>query len=272
MGILQTKIRLHGAAPIGNVQRILPMAHRLLPLALCRSGGFSLIELMIGVLAGGIVLSATIETVHHLGARLGAQQARAETHQDQRLGLSIMVEEIRLAGVGGPSFGPPILSAKTSEVAFLANVHARSTSLSQSFVTGQVQLTVQQGRGWRKGKRVLVCEGHRCREGRLVRNGRSTTLTLSAPLDRTFPRGSQVLEANYVRYYVSPDNAGGFRLMRQIDGGASSLFGGVSQLNLTYLTKAGQVTTNGAQVARVRIHLELLLGGQELWTEIGLRL
>jgi len=267
-----TMIRDRGAMLSGKIQRILPMAHRLLPLVLCRSGGFSLIELMIGVLAGGIVLSATIETVHHLGARLGAQQAIAETHQDQRLGLSIMAEEIRLAGVGGPSFGPPILLAKTSEVAFLANVHARSTRLSQSFVTGQIQLTVEQGLGWPKGKRVLVCEGHRCEEGQLARNGQSTTLTLNGPLDRAFPQGSQVLEANYVRYYVSPDNAGGFRLMRQIDGGASSLFGGVSRLELTYLSKAGQVTMDGAQVARVRIHLESLFGGQELWTEIGLRL
>ena len=247
-------------------------AYSLIPSALLRNAGYSLIELMIGVLAGGIVLSATVQTVQHLGTRFGTQQMMAETHQDQHLGLSILAEEIRLAGVGGPSFGPPILLAKTSEVAFLANVHARSTRLSQPFVTGQVQLAVEQGSGWRKGKQVLVCEGHQCEEGQLARNGGRATLMLNTPLSRTFPQGSQVLGANYVRYYLRPDQAGGFRLMRQIDGGASSLCGGVSSFQLTYLTKAGQVTMDGMKVARVRIYLKSLLSGQALHTEIGLRL
>lgn len=235
------------------------------------SSGLCLAEMMIAMTAGAVILAATLESVHHFQRRLEDQQSILLLQQDLRLGMRVMEAELRLAGSGGPPSGAPLLRAAPQAFEFLANLEGYATALTQAASHHQRELFVADGTDWPKGKRVWVCGEQGCLENRLARNGLEGVLVLTDPLGRAFPAGSAVFVSNQVRYYLGKDQTGRASLMRQVDGGANALVGGVTWLQVVYLDGRGFRTEDPALVAR--IHLELKIEGHRraLTYEVGLR-
>ena len=236
-----------------------------------RAGGYSLTELLVAMVAGAVVLGATIQSFQNFQGRFLAQQAAVAQQQDTRIGLAVLASELRQAGVGEEVLGPSLTVAKADEIAFWANLGGLTTTLTTGVTAFETELAVADGSGWPKGKRVVVCGVVECEASRLARSGRRRGLSLATPLGRPFPAGSEAVVANEVRYYMGKDEAGRPRLMRMVDGAASTLIGNVTRFHLTYLERDGEATTDPARVARVRLELAAGEGSGVIRQEIGLR-
>ena len=219
--------------------------------------GHSLIELLIAMTVGLIVFAAAVQGLSHLRGEFAEQQDLAARQQDARIGLAVMASELGAAGVGLQLIGQPLLTAAVDEVSFYANLSGLSTHLTRHSAADETVLHVESGTGWRKGKRVFVCDESRCLQGRLARNGRRGELTLLHRLEAGFPKGSLVMRVNHVRYYLRGGGKDLLRLMRMVDGGASTLVDEVATMRLSYFGSEGRTALDPATIADVRIDLTL---------------
>jgi hypothetical protein len=239
----------------------------------CRGqAGASLLEVLIAVTISGVVFSAACETLARFGERFRVQHNVTGLRQDLRIGVDVLSSELRLAGTGGVPGQPAFLKIDPTEIVFYANLSSFQTVVKESAQAGQQDVVVEDGTGWPEGKQVLLCSIERCILNKLARNGRSGSLTLVTPLAVLFPAGSAIFVSNRVRYYVGRDSNGLPRVMRDVDGGASTLISGISDFRLDYFTKSGLPTTDPALVARVRVSARLQAGGGAVVQETGIRL
>lgn len=223
------------------------------------------------LVAGLAVLAAAFEMLRHFQQRMTTQQRRIAAVQDARLGLQVLEAELRLAGTGALPTAPPLLKAEEQEVEFQANLSSLATTLTETAIAGQVDLAVQAGIGWPKGKRVVLCAAEQCAENKLARDGRSHGLTLAVPLSQVFSAGSTVTVTNQVRYYLREDAQGKFTLMRMVDGGANALIGRLAAFRLDYYDRRGRPTQVSRSVTRVGVNLGMEDGGWKATREIGIR-
>ncbi|MEW6246799.1 MAG: hypothetical protein AB1555_08835 [Nitrospirota bacterium] len=233
--------------------------------------GTTLLELLIGLVAGAVVLSAVLQTLKHCQSRFHAQQDTIARHQDLRLGLEVMGSELRMAGSGFSPADRTVRKADSQEVEFAANLGGYVTTLAQPVMAGQQELPVGDGTDWPKGKRIVVCAAERCAEGRLAKDGQRARLTLAAPLGQFFPPGSVVSVSNDVRYYLGRDERGAARVMRMVDGGAGTLIGDVAHFELKYFDREGRPAHALDRVARVRVEVAVGRGRAIVTHDIGLR-
>ena len=240
------------------------------PRARFKEAGICLLEVMIAMAAGAVVLSATIQTLHHFDERLRAQHRTIARQQDLRLGLAILEAEVRLAGTASLPSGNGLLKAERQEVEFTANLEGLSTTLIGQAAPGERELRVENGSDWRRGKRVVVCAEERCADGRLAAGGRRDALFLNYSLGQSFPTASPVVLCNQVRYYLGRDQWGHPSLMREVDQGANTLIEGVTTFQLAYLDGEGKPTADLSRITRVRIHVAVGKD-QPVTKEIGLR-
>ena len=110
-----------------------------------------------------------------------------------------------------------------------------------------------EGAGWQKGKQLLICTAAHCVWNRLAADGKKQSLALTTPTDGPLPIHSAVFLLNRVRYYLKRYEDGTLRLMREVDGGASTLLADVGEFQLQYLNKEGRTTTDSREVVRVRV-------------------
>jgi len=235
----------------------------------CR--GTCLAEVMIALAAGAVVLSATLQSLSHFDRQLSAQHRAVAQTQDARIGLTIVADELRLAGTVSPSAGTPVLAAGRQDIVFLANLGGLVTTLTESVPAGRQELPVLNGTDWPKGKRVLVCDREHCVESRLARDGRRRVLNLTEPLGLDAPAGSEVRVVNQVRYYLRTDRAGKTSVMRDVDGGANPLIGHVGRFELTYFDRDGGPTDDPSRVTRVRIEAAVGDSRKTVVRDVGLR-
>ena len=228
-------------------------------------------EALVALTAGLAVLSAAFEGLRHFQQRLMVQQQRIAAMQDARLGLQVMETELRLAGTGAPSATPPLVKAAEDEVEFQANLSGLVTALTEAASIGQVDLAVQSGTGWPKGKRIVLCAGDQCAEHRLARDGRSQGLTVTTPLSRAFAAGSMVTVTNQVRYYLREDDKGNIGLMRMVDGGANTLIGGIGLFRMSYYDRQGRPSRDQRAVTRMKIEFGLKDLKWKTTREIGIK-
>lgn len=221
------------------------------------TGGFCLTELMIASAAGAVVLAATVQTLVHLQHRFETQQTSMSRQQDLRIGLAILESEIRLAGTGASPTATPLLKAAPQEVEFRANLTGLRTDLAAPAIPGDTDLTVSSGSGWPKGKRVVLCIGDQCEEHRLISDGRTSQLSLATPIVHSYPAGSRAILSNQVRYYLRSEADGVRHLMRQVDGGASTLISGLSRFHMRYLDADGKSTSDASQIRLLALELSL---------------
>lgn len=232
--------------------------------------GVCLLEVVIALASGAVVLAATLHALQYYRVQLTAQQESAAVHQDLRLGLQVMEAELRLAGSGTKPGEGAVLEAGAGAIAFSANLDGLTTRLTRPVSAAEAVLPVENGEGWSQGKRLVVCSDGRCAEGALAKAGRRRALTLVVPLGQAFPEGSEVFASSLVRYYQGRDGRGAPVVMRQVDGGANPLIGGVSGFRLLYFDRRSSRTVDPGAVARVRV--EVMVGtGQVLVREVGLR-
>jgi hypothetical protein len=225
---------------------------------------------MIAMAAGAVVLAATIQTLHHFDERLREQHRTVARQQDLRLGLAILEAEVRLAGTGSLPSGNGLLKAERQELEFTANLEGLATALRGQASPGERELGVENGSDWRKGKRVVLCSGERCADGRLAAAGRRDVLILEQPVGQSFPTASPVVLCNRVRYYLGRDQWGHPSLLREVDDGANTLIGGVTSFQLVYLDGEGKPTADVARITRVKIRVAVG-EDQPVTKEIGFR-
>jgi hypothetical protein len=233
--------------------------------------GICLTEMLIAMAAGTVVLSATIQTLNHFQQRLWAQHDTIGRHQDQRIGMRVMEGELRLAGTGASRDGAAFVTTDPLEIEFLANLGGFITTLTEAVSSTQQELWVVDGLEWAKGKRILICSGSRCTDGRLSRDGRRNVLSLDAAIGQSFPSGSEVFVSNRVRYYLGKNRSGKTNLMRQVDGGANSIIGDVTSFSLSYVDRVGKPTVDPTAVSRVRVSLGVGEDRRIVTSEVGLR-
>jgi hypothetical protein len=231
-----------------------------------------LVEVLVAIMIGGFLFSATCEMLVRLGDRFRSQHRDVGLRQDLRIGLDVLGNELRLAGTGGMP-GQPIFSKLSStEILFRANLSGFYTSVKEIALPGQQEILVHDGAGWPEGKQIVLCSLEHCLSNRLARNGRAGSLTLAFPLTSALPPGSAISVSNQVRYYIGRDDEGRPRVMRDVDGGAGTLMSDVEEFRLDYFTKTGHPTTDPALVARVRATARFHGSGSVAVQEVGLRL
>lgn len=227
--------------------------------------GTSLTELIIATAAGLIVLGATLHAVTYFQPHFSEQQERASRHQDLRLALDLLEQELRIGGFGS------ILTAAPDELQFLANIHGLVTVVTTTATIGQTTLSVEEGRGWGEGKSVLLCAVELSEILTLARDGQRSLLTLIAPLTHTVPGGASLSMVNRVRYYTRRNEQGFMQLMRMVDGGASVLVDDIQDARFSYWDDRGQMTTNLQQITRVVVDVTIRSETFRFVRDIGLQ-
>ena len=232
---------------------------------LSQMSGVCLTEVMIGLAAGTIVLAATLGTFNTIHHHVIDRQRVLAYQQDLRLGLEVFEQEARLAEA------ETIAAAMPDEFQFSANLNAQRTSTTGAVTPGQTVLMVQDGSGWGAGKTVLLCGPHVCETHRLARAGQRYQLVLAEPVGLAFPIGASLEVKNRVRYYTRRDESGTVRLMRMVDGGASTLIGGVEDVGFSYRDGSGLITSVPAQVKRVIVKIQSERPVRRAVREVSLR-
>lgn len=215
--------------------------------------GHCLAELLIAVTAGAVVLSAAVQSLSHFGNRFLVQQQAVSGDQDLRIGLMVIVEELKRVMVG-PS-GAMLLNLGQQDLTFLQNPDGATAVLTEAAAPGQQEVKAMGAADWAKGKRIMLCDEEQCVDNRLARNGQKAALQLTAPLERGFSSGTTIWLVSQMRYYLGRDQAGHSTLMRQVDGGANPLIGNVTGLAFRYLDKDGRPTEEPTRTARVRMEI-----------------
>lgn len=227
--------------------------------------GVCLTEVMIGLAAGTIVLAATLGTFNTIHYHVIDRQRVLAYQQDLRLGLEVFEQEARLAEA------ETIAAATSDEFQFLANLSHQRTSATGAVIPGQTVLAVQDGSGWGAGKTVLLCGPHVCETHLLARTGQRHQLVLAEPAGSMFPIGASLEVRNRVRYYTRRDESGTVRLMRMVDGGASTLIGGIVDIRFSYRDRSGRGTSVPAQVKRVVVEIQSERQARRAAREVSLR-
>lgn len=227
--------------------------------------GTSLAELMFATAAGLVILGATLQSLSYFQQQFMTQQRGVAQQQDLRLGLEVLEQELRLAGSGS------LTAAAQDSVEFSANLQGLSTMVTAAVAIGQTALPVEDGRGWEKGRTVVVCWADRCETLALVRDGQRRLLTVTQPLAQAIPSGAFVSLLNRIRYYSRRDDQGILRLLRQVDGGASVLVGDITEARFSYWDEQGQVAIQPALVKLVVVEVSLSGQGPRAIRAISLR-
>ena len=234
--------------------------------------GVSLIELLIAMAISSVAISGAIQAFAAYGLRLSAQHANMTANQELRLGLDVLCSELRLAGGGLLGGETAFRKMAVDEVEFFANLSGSSTVLTQVAEAGRQDLPVEDGADWPRGKQVLLCTAARCAWNRLAADGRKQTLMLMAPTSEQYQAKSAVFLLNRVRYYVKRLDEKTGRLMREVDGIASTVLSDVSGVQLQYFTSSGGIATDARDVARVRVTIQVGQQGSMLSRDIAIRM
>jgi len=233
--------------------------------------GVSLIELLIALTISSVAVSAAIHIFSAYGLRFHAQHSTMVSNQELRLGLDVLCSEVRMAGAGLLGGDSPFTKIGRDEIEFFANLSGSATTLTHTAEIGRQDLPVEEAAGWPEGKQLLLCTSEHCAWNRLAADGRKEALTLATPIAERLPMNSAVFMLNRVHYYMKRNEDGAMRLMRDVDGGASTLLADVGGFQFHYLNKEGSVTTDSREVVRVRVTIQVGRQGSMLTRDIAIR-
>lgn len=235
------------------------------------SAGMTLVELLVTLAVSMVILSASIQGLYLFQQKYLAQQRAMEQQQELRIGLQVFNSELRLAGGSRSKIGLSLLNVKKTDVAFWANLNGTTTTLRQPILGTTVTLPVANGRGWKKGRQILICEATVCVKARLAVNGVRNTLKVEVPVGRRFSAGSQVMELRYVRYYLGKDRQGHPSIMRQVGGGINSFISHITHFEMKYFTPTGFPTVNPGDVSRVTVEVAVGSSNKLIRSGVSLR-
>ena len=98
----------------------------------------------------------------------------------------------------------------------------------------------------------------------------SGPLSVATPFARSPARAAAVVDETFV--FRRHDGVRGFlRLMREVDGGVSTLLSDVRRFQLRYFNRLGNVTDDAREVVRVQVRIEVGTQGLVLSRDIAIR-
>jgi hypothetical protein len=96
-------------------------------------------------------------------------------------------------------------------------------------------------------------------------------LTLSEPVGQTIAAGASVEVRNRVAYYTRREEDGTIKLMRMVDGGASTLTSDLEGVRFSYWDERGRAALVPARIKRVVVEITRRQARQQVAKEVGLR-
>jgi type II secretory pathway pseudopilin PulG len=226
---------------------------------LFQADGFSIVELMVAAVLLSLVVASGLRffTIQHRA--VVRQEDVAEVQQQLRSAMDMMTGEFMRIGSGVPPEAPGILGADPARIDFDGNLAGASARLSAGASAGDRRLYVyylNRSGSFRSGKSVSLCRVGACERHRLAEDGNGRSILLEAGLEGGFPSGSLLAVINRVSYEIKPAvGAGGFRLVRTVDGGANSVAEGIGSMSLEYLDRNGAVTEEPGKIRRIGVLL-----------------
>ncbi len=232
----------------------------------CSMEGMCLTELLVSLTAGAIVLAATLDMVVVVKTRAERQFRAGAEQQDVRLALEVWEQEVRQTT---PAW---IMSATPREFSFHANVNGLETVITSPVPSGHTVLPVENGGEWGEGKLVSLCGPQQCELHRLARPGTRNQLALAEPTTLAMPAGSFVQVINLVRYYAKEDEEdGSLKMMRMIDGGASTFVASLRDVRFAYWDENGHATRGLQDIKRITVYLQTTETAAAVVRDVALR-
>ncbi len=217
-----------------------------------QQSGVSLIETLIAMTLSLLIIGFGWDFGSKIFDQFSRLEHRVEAQQQARIGLDMLVHEIKTAGHGLPHTHPAFLSINPTSIRFESNLEDIETTLSSDTMAGSLTLSVENGQDFPNGKSILICSDGSCEKGVLLGNGNSSQITLTDSITQSFPAGSSVHLINTVYYYVNQNN----QLLRRIDqGGANEVANNLQALELEFFNTKGMPTWDPLSVKRVKISL-----------------
>jgi len=179
-------------------------------------------------------------------------EQKIELQQQTRIGLEMLLAELKIAGLGMPQSQATILSMTPSSLSFRSNLKNVHTLLTADTLIGGLHLSVKNGLGFKIHQTVLICKKDLCEEGILNNPGRKTHLTLKEPLATIYPIGSTINQINLISYYLNQKK----QLLRKVDrGGPNEVASKIKKLHFLYLDQKSRPTIDPSAVRHVRVTL-----------------
>lgn len=213
--------------------------------------GFSLIELMVGMVVGGIVLAAAYSLWHTNqteGYRLGK---KTELRNNMTLASKRIQRAVTLAGIGlrggaNLSKGDDI---ESDTLIIFTNQGELSSPLMFNAYHGGTQISVSNP-GAFEGASFVVMATDSSRELRGIVERNGSNLVVDAPLDFDHPASTTIaLPAMRERYFS--DKAGN-QLIRDVEGSTTVVAKGVRNFQVSFRNKRGESTETPAEVRTVQ--------------------
>jgi prepilin-type N-terminal cleavage/methylation domain-containing protein len=213
--------------------------------------GFSLIELMVGMVVGGIVLAAAYSLWHTNqteGYRLGK---KIELRNNMTLASKRIQRAVTLAGIGlkggaNLSKGDDIGS---DTLIIFTNQGELSSPLKFNAYHGSSLISVTNP-GAFEGASFVVVATDSSRELREIVDRNGSNLFIDAPLDLDHPVASTIaLPAMRERYYSNQEDN---QLMRDVEGSATVVAKDVRNFQVSFRNKHGESTEVQAEVRTVQ--------------------
>ena len=164
--------------------------------------GISLLETLLAMALSMLLMGFALGFGIFSFGRFNRFEQKIELQQQTRIGLEMLLSELKIAGLGLPRSQATILSMTPSSLSFRSNLKNVHTLLTGDTLLGGLHLSVKNGQGFKNHKTVLICNKDLCEEGILNNPGRSTQLTLKKPLNNIYPRGSTINQINHAAYEI----------------------------------------------------------------------
>ena len=224
--------------------------------------GFSLVELLVAVLLGGIITAAALAVYMTQHNQWIVQDEIADMQANARAAIDEMATRIGMAGYRVPEGVPAIRASNSNPDTILVLTDSNALTgvkLEQAMSTpsSELRCTGYNLDGLNDGDWALIYDpATKTGEFFLVSSvNRSTSYIYHAtmPLSRVYSIGSQVLKLNEYQYFLSAADSNHTNLMLQISGQAPQVFAeNITNLNFTYVLDSGQTVDLPADASDIR--------------------
>jgi prepilin-type N-terminal cleavage/methylation domain-containing protein len=215
--------------------------------ALASNRGTSLVEVLIAIGLLGLLMSAAYGSLVAQMRTHATQMMVAETMNAGRSAMSILTQQVGLAGFGvpaanNPSPAPTFVAAERSRLSFWANVSTAHTFVAAAALENGREVDVVSAAGLQKGDSIYISDSDVWYIG-AIESVSGNRLRLASPLSANFVAGSLVTEIEQVTFEV---------VDRQLRRNGRPLASGVTGLAFTYDAKS----LEAIRVVGIRLQVE----------------
>ncbi len=224
--------------------------------------GYTLLELLVAMtlsIFATLAITKFFITEHRIYA---AQENKAEAYQTLRGAMNMLTRELILTGYGLPPGMARITRFDEDEIEFRTNLRNITSHLSSEASSGQNTLFVTPGTGgsFEEGDVIVICsdiQTNICEEHALLKDGANNSMTITSPIDATFPAGSRIDLINTIGYRHHKAKR---ELQRKIDrGNWEAVAENMAEdgVSISYWDKDNQPPTGPADIQGIGITLTI---------------